>query len=268
MTRTVPSFSLIRTLLPLALAALVIAACATDHVDADFVAVEGPSAAGTGLAPMVVSGAFDESTELFIRLDGSDLLFGGERMAISGGSSLAGSLPGGDFVIELVDAAGNVLLRTSQLSFQPGYVNDLLIYGDPSSLAYNYNSYAWDQVAEGKVQANFFNATTRRVAGRLDLCTLDTGGGKTCDVLAASLAYGAGWTGEVAPGTRFEFVPDVADGDRVEFWSPEHGEEGYAPGRMTRVNSYYPLDWVNFDDAECPGCTSSLGSTEDMFINP
>ncbi len=255
---------------------LVSAGCATDNIEADVMFAIAPGSGGADFAPLVIGGAIPDGASLFLRIDGKDLVDGegiasDSRISVQEGGVFASNIPAGDHVVELVDGEGVVTLRTDALRFESGRFNDLLVFGDPQSLSFNYSADDWSAVSDGSVRANFFNANMRKLDGTLELCSYDSDASteaeaESCEQLGA-IAYGSGWSGEVAPGTTFVFTPDGTD---IRFVSMRHGDPGFVSTSVetTRVNAFYALDWVDSDASDCPGCTSSIMSTEAMFIQP
>lgn len=251
-----PTISLLSSL---ALASLV--ACTTDAISIEALEVSNPQAAAAGtLAAVVISTAYDVG-EVDLHLNGAPLVDGGQIISLSGVGSFAFSIQPNTYVVELIDSDGDVVLQTTPLELSAKHLNAITAYGDASGLAYHARSDDWDASPKGMVRANFSNATARQVIGDLEVCSFD-GGAKSCEVLVEDMPFGGSWSGDVAIGSRFEFSLDENLGP-VEFWSTEFGEGFSLLG--ARVQNYAPVDWVDFDDLDCPGCISSIESFDDMF---
>ncbi len=247
-------------ILSLFTAASALGACTTDEVAVETLQVSAPAVAAQGtLASFTVSLA-DNIGEAEVHLNGLPLSDGAnDIIRIQNESTFAFSVAPGSYVLELIAADGDVLVQTAPMQTDANHLTAVIAYRDGVGLSYHAQTDDWDGVTSGMVQANFSNVTTRGVSGDLNLCRFE-GETKSCELLVANLAYGERWSGEAPAGSRFEF--DVAGEPQVEFWSPEFGEEAPTP---SRIINYAPLDWIDFDDTDCPGCTSSLESSDSPF---
>ncbi len=241
----------------LSLGTCALAGCATDHVEVDALEVSLPgTTSSSATAAVAISSALDAG-ELEVRLNGSYLVAGSEPLYLANTGTLGFSVSPGRYVLELIDANGDVVLRSSPQEFASDRLSEVVIFDAGPGLDYIAYSNGWNEPEEGAVRATFNNVTSRKLAGRLDMCPISASS-ENCELLVEEIAYGESWSGDVPEGLRFVFTPN-GDHGPVEFWSAEFGSEG------ARVQSYGPLEWVDFSDSDCPGCTAVLEVGDFMF---